>query len=247
MPEENVTTDDLDGLDPAAVAAAIESSEVEGTPEADTATPETDAALSRFGVSREDLPESLRHNPLALEAAVEWAVKREKDLQRGFTQSTEELRQKFGGDPDNVLEEANAFRVLAENPEFQKWASAKRAELEGRSVDTGVSNKSLLESAPAHLKGEALLDWLVDQKVNATVSERVDAVLSSKGYDQRLDLVSQYINKHELDFMRAKHGEAFDALRPDIEKNMRQMNVGVERAYAIARAEKGIDIEAIQG
>jgi len=236
LPEENQAPDndlDLEGLTPDQLAAALndESSEDGGQLEKEAEPQDdVDSALSRFKVSRDDLPEALR-DPAILEAAVSWAVGREKDLQAGFTRATGALKEKFGTeDPAILLADAEAFRLLQNNPIFQEWITGldKGGETP---VATIVPTTDGRPQPPEGLEGDALLDWYVDR--------RLEEVLAKRGYDQRFDLVSQYLNRHEVALMSQKYGEEFDKLRPHVERNMKELNVPVERAFKLARAEYG--------
>lgn len=232
---EELDLSGLENLSPEEIEAALESEPSKDSgDQVPNVTPDLESALSRFGVKRDDLPEELRSNPAALKAAVDWAEKREKDLQRLTTKAADDLRAKYGGrDPDKVLAEADAFRTLSENERFQQWVTEVRAEMEGRSAP--VANR---ETPPEHLKGEDLVNWYVDRRLNA--------VLNAKGYDSRLDLVSRYISKHEVDLMQAKYGDSFNELRPQVEKLMQELGVSADRAFKMAQSEKGVDIEAIR-
>lgn len=237
-PTDELDLSEFDGLSPDEIEKLMQEETSEGGGEEaksqETATPDVDAALSRFGVSKDDLPAELRDNPQLLTLAVAWAEKREKDLQRGFTKATEELRGKYG-DADTLFQDAQAFRVLKENERFQQWVTEVRAELEGRPV---VNSSGVKETPPEHLKGEDLINWYVDRRLNL--------VLNQRGYDSRLDLVGQYINKHEVDLLRTRYGDSFDELRPQVEKTMRELGVGAERAYKLVQNERGVDIDAIR-
>ncbi len=236
MPEENLAPDDelgLEGVTPDEIQVALgdESSEDGGHEDGDAETQEVDSALSRFKVSRDDLPEALR-DPAVLEAAVAWAVGREKDLQAGFTRATGEIKEKFGGEnPAIILADAEAFRLLQNNPLFQEWIAG----IEKGGETPVVENTGNRPQPPEHLKGDDLLDWYVDRRLEET--------LGKKGYDERFNLVSQYLNRHEVALMSAKYGEEFDKLRPHVESNMKELNVPVERAFKLARAEHGETID----